>query len=179
MYRTRTLTHDEIRKLWAADSVHTPLLKFLLLTGQRIGEAQNALWEDIDGDRWNIPAENSKNNRPHWVPIVAITKKLLKSIPRNRDHIFGIRSTTGTQAWLRRWCGREGINPRFTPHDLRRTLVTDLNELGLEPYIVEKLVNHSMSGVMAVYNKADYAEQRIAAAELWSAHIGEIVGQGI
>lgn len=177
--RTRTLTHNEIRKLWASDSVHTPLLKFLLLTGQRIGEAQKALWLDIDHDRWTIPAENSKNNKPHWVPIVAASKKLLKSIPSGRDHIFGIRSTTGTQAWLRRWCGREGINPSFTPHDLRRTLVTDLNELGVEPYIVEKLVNHSMSGVMAVYNKADYAEQRIAAANRWENHIINIVAKSV
>jgi hypothetical protein len=36
----RVLEDDEIRLLWQTESDHAPLLKFLLMTGQRIGEAQ-------------------------------------------------------------------------------------------------------------------------------------------
>ena len=171
----RTLTEDEIKKLWYAESKHLPLFKFLLLTGQRIGEAQLATWPDIREDRWHIPAENAKNNKAHWVPITNAISDVLSPLPHNRTKIFATRSTTGTQAWLKRWCIREGIHPRFTPHDLRRTFVTELNELGVEPYVIERLVNHSMSGVMAVYNKAEYADERIAAAQLWGEHISKIV----
>ena len=171
----RTLTPKEIKRLWHAESQHLPLFKFLLLTGQRIGEAQLAVWSDIRDDRWHIPAENSKNNRAHWVPITDAISNVLSPLPHTRTKVFGTRSTTGTQAWLRRWCDREGINPRFTPHDLRRTYVTELNELGVEPYVIERLVNHAMSGVMAVCNKAEYAEERITAARLWSGHITKIV----
>jgi len=53
--------------------------------------------------------------------------------------------------------------------------VTEMNELGVEPYVIEKLVNHSMRGVMGVYNQAEYAEQRIVAAEKWSDHVISIV----
>ncbi len=174
----RTLTNDEIIKLWNAESQHLPLFKFLLLTGQRIGESQLANWSDIEGERWLIPAEHSKNKKAQWVPITDPIKEVLSALPRNRVKIFATRSTTGTQAWLKRWCERERIEPRFTPHDLRRTFVTELNELGVEPYVVEKLVNHSMSGVMAIYNKAEYAEERIVAAKLWSDHvIGIVEGQ--
>lgn len=173
--RARTLTNEEIKKLWATESPHSPLLRFLLLTGQRIGEAQKASWTDIVDDRWHIPAENSKNKKAHWVPIVGATRNLLDELPDNRDSIFATRSTTGTQAWLRRWCDKEKIKPRFTPHDLRRTMVTDLNDLGVEPYVVEKLVNHSMAGVMATYNRAEYASERIAAAEKWADHVVGIV----
>lgn len=176
----RTLIDDEIRKLWHVESEHAPLLIFLLLTGQRIGEAQLANWSDVENDRWLIPAENSKNKKAHWVPITDPVRGLLDALPRNRAKIFATRSTTGTQAWLRRWCDREGITPRFTPHDLRRTFVTELNELGVEPYVTEKLVNHSMSGVMAVYNKAEYAEQRFEAAKLWAERVLAIVsGQAV
>jgi integrase len=171
----RTLTEDEIKKLWLAESPHLPLFRFLLLTGQRIGESQLANWSDIDGERWLIPAEHSKNKKAQWVPITDPIKDILRTLPRNRTKIFATRSTTGTQSWLKRWCEREGIDPRFTPHDLRRTFVTEMNELGVEPYVIEKLVNHSMSGVMAVYNKAEYAEERIAAAKLWSEHVMALV----
>jgi hypothetical protein len=53
--------------------------------------------------------------------------------------------------------------------------VTELNELGVEPYVIEKLVNHSMSGVMAVYNRAEYAEERMVAAKLWADHVVALV----
>ncbi len=171
----RTLSDEEIIKLWNAESQHLPLFKFLLLTGQRIGESQLANWSDIEGKRWLIPAEHSKNKKAHWVPITDAVNDVLSTLPRNRAKIFATRSTTGTQAWLKRWCEREGIEPRFTPHDLRRTYVTELNELGVEPYVIEKLVNHSMSGVMAVYNKAEYAEERMVAAKLWADHVVALV----
>ena len=81
----------------------------------------------------------------------------------------------GAKSWLKRWCEREGISPRFRPHDLRRTFVTEMNELGVEPYVIEKLFNHSMNGVMAVYNKAEYADERIEAASLWGKHVIKII----
>ena len=43
---------------------------------------------------------------------------------------------------------REAVNrkavtpPRWTLHNLRRTLVTEMNELGIEPHVVEAMVNH-------------------------------------
>ncbi len=174
--RSRTLTNEEIKKLWYAESPCVPLLRFLLLTGQRIGEAQSANWLDIQEDRWHIPAEISKNGKAHWVPITGPIKDILNTLPSNCTKIFATRSTRRVQDWLKHWCEREGIDPRFTPHDLRRTFVTGLNEINdVEPYVVEKLTNHSLRGVMAVYNQAEYTEQRITAAEKWSDHVISIV----
>jgi integrase len=170
----RVLTDDEIRLLWQAESDHAPLLQFLLLTGQRIGEAQAALWTDVKDGKWYIPAENSKNKKAHWVPVTPAMQSILDSLPKDRRRIFKSISATATQGWLRRWCDRNKIQDRFTPHDLRRTYVTRMNDskdLKVEPYVVEKLVNHSMSGVMAVYNHAEYEEQRMEAAEKWSRYV--------
>ncbi|MEM7478563.1 MAG: tyrosine-type recombinase/integrase [Planctomycetota bacterium] len=171
----RVLTQDEIQSLWNSDSPHLQLLRFLLLTGQRIGEAQKAQWDDIRENRWIIPAVNSKNRIEHWVPLTRDAIEILDELDRNRRFLFAYRSTTGVQSWLRRWCDRNDIAPRFTPHDLRRTFVTGINELGVEPYIVEKMVNHKMSGVMAIYNKAEYESERTKAAELWASEIHSIV----
>ena len=65
--RKRILTDDEIRGLWNADDLkHLPLLRFLLLTGLRIGEAQAARLEWLTADGWlHLPAATMKNAKPH------------------------------------------------------------------------------------------------------------------
>ncbi len=175
--RARVLTDDEIRALWCTDSQHTPLLRFLLLTGQRIGETQLAIWDDIDGDRWTIPARNTKNGREHWIALPRQAEALLQELDRERRTVFGRATTTGVQAWLRRWADRQKITPRFTPHDLRRTFATRLNELGVAPHVVERILNHTLQGVMSIYNQAEYADERTEAMQLWADELEKIVAE--
>ena len=185
--RERVLTNDEIRLLWSAGHHHTDLFRFLLLSGQRIRETQLAQWEHIIGDRWFIPAANNKSSRDHWVALSRQAHDILDSIPNGRGKIFGTTSETAVQAYLKRWCSRNKIGENnqatkhqgsFTPHDLRRTFATRLNELKVGPHIVEKILNHKMSGVMVVYNQAEYEDERIAAMQLWADSLHDIT-QGI
>lgn len=166
--RKRVLTDAEIRALWHAESQHAPLLRFLLLTGQRIGEAQRATWSAIHGDRWRIPAEHAKNGRAHWVALSRQALALLRGLENGRELVFGTATDTGVQAWVRRWCEREEVEPAFTPHDLRRTFATRASDLGVLPHIVEKILNHTMLGVMAVYNHAEYETERAEAMQRWA-----------
>lgn len=65
--KTRTnFSNSEIKQFWGALKASTTsmLLKFLLLTGQRTGEARQVEWSEIDGDLWHIPASKSKNKVP-------------------------------------------------------------------------------------------------------------------
>jgi integrase len=175
--RDRVLTDEELRRLWQASSTHTPLLRFLLLTGQRIGEAQRATWSHVLGGRWHIPKEHSKNHRAHWVALSRQALALLRGQDQSRELIFGTATDTGVQAWLRRWCERERISPAFRPHDLRRTCATRLNTLGVLPHVTEKILNHTMQGVMAVYNRAEYEAERIEAMQRWADELDRILGQ--
>lgn len=63
---------------------------------------------------------------------------------------------------------------KFTPHDLRRTGATRLADLGVAPYVIEKILNHAMEGVLAVYNKAEYLEERRAALEMWGTKVEQL-----
>jgi integrase len=127
-------------------------------------------------DRWHIPKEHSKNHRPHWVALSRQALELLRAQDASRELIFGTATDTGVQAWLRRWCERERISPAFRPHDLRRTCATRLNTLGVLPHITEKILNHTMQGVMAVYNRAEYAVERIEAMQRWADELDRILG---
>jgi integrase len=173
--RARVLTDDEIRAIWNTDSQHTPLLRFLLLTGARIGEAQRMTWAHIEDDRWDVPAEHMKNGRLHTVMLSRQARRLLRAVKRDRELVFGSATDTGVQAWVRRWCEREKIAPRFCPHDLRRTFATRLNELGAPPHIVERILSHTLQGVMAVYNHATYEPERVAAMQKWADALDRIV----
>lgn len=173
--RTRVLTDVEIHQVWHTDSSHTPLIRFLMLTGQRIGETQLATWEHIAGDVWHIPAEIAKNGKAHWIYLPAAALAIIEAEDRQRRKIFGHTSNTATQAWLKRWCQRQQIEPAFTPHDLRRTFSTRLNGMGIPPHIVERMLNHTLEGVMRVYNLAEYTDERREAAVRWAIELERLV----
>ncbi len=173
--RERVLTDDELRLLWRDESNHVPLVRFLLLTAQRIGEAQSATWSHVRGDKWTIPAEHSKNGRAHWVSLSPQALAVLRDRPQDRPHLFADTSETAVQAWMRRWCERQKITEAFTPHDLRRTAATRMNDLGVAPHVVEKILNHTMQGVMATYNRAEYVDERTKAMLLWGKELARIM----
>lgn len=150
--RARVLSDDEIRLIWSVDHDHGRLLRFLLLTGLRIGEAQNG---EQEADRWHVSPQLSKNGRSHWVHL---TPTALAQLP------LLATTPTAVQSWVSRWLMREGIHDRFVPHDLRRTAATRLATAGTEPFIIERVLNHTLQGVMGTYNRAEYEPERIAAA---------------
>ncbi len=165
--RARVLTDDEIRLLWRIDHDNGRLLRFLLLTALRITEAQRG---DRDGDRWRVSADLAKNGRAHWVYL---TDSATAQLP------LPACGATAAQSWLRRWCERQGIEPRFTPHDLRRTAATRMADAGIAPFVVERVLNHTLEGVMSVYNHAEYAEERIEAAKTLERVILDVIGLSV
>ena len=175
--RARVLSNDEIKRLWRAKGPYTPLLRFLLLTLARIGEAQRATWSRVKLTRWEIPAEHAKNRRAHWVPLSQQALQVLWELPRDRELVFDQASPTAVQAWCRRFCEREGIKPAFTPHDLRRTAATRLGELGIAPHVVARMLNHTLpvSNAIGVYFRSELDQERIEASARWGAELAEIV----
>lgn len=181
--RERVLTDDEIKKLWAAtEGVGLGnLVRFLLVGGQRITETQLARWDEIDLQKrvWSIPAERTKSHRAHWVSLPPLAVDVLNALPRSDNNVFRNRTANGTQTWLREFCKREAIVPAFTPHDLRRTVATRMNELGVAPHVVEKIMNHAMAGVMRIYNRAQYEAERIEGQAKWAKSLSVLVATPI
>ena len=150
--RERTLTHEEIRDLWSWDHPNAALLRFLLITSLRISEAQKGYQ---NGDKWIVPAHHSKNKKEHWVYLTNSAKEQLKTP-------FEV-SPTAVQAWLKR--KQKFAEGRYTPHDLRRTASTLMHGKKVQPFIVERVLGHTMQGLMAVYNHEEYVPERTKAAK--------------
>ena len=173
----RVLSDDEILHVWHFDSRHRRLCRLLLLTGLRIGEMQTARWEHVVDQTLSIPEAHSKNKKSHWVHLPKLALAELGERGEPGDLILPHVTPTAVQAWMRRYCNSQGFEPAFTPHDLRRTFATRLNdELKVEPWIVEKMLNHKLVGVMAVYNHAEHTQQRVEAAEIWAAEVERLLG---
>ena len=59
-------------------------------------------------------------------------------------------------------------------HDFRRTARTHLEALGTPPHIAERCLNHKLKGVVGIYNRHDYFEERKAALQAWADLLTEL-----
>ena len=169
-------------------------VRFLLATGARVGELNKARWDQLDlGARtWTIPKENAKNGREHVVHLCPFALDQLETLAAHRFGDWLLSSRTGDapiedKALVKALRDRQREKPLkgrtkacatlrldggdWSPHDLRRTLSTRMGDLAVPPHVIERCLNHTMQGVMAVYNRADYAAERKDALERWGAQL--------
>lgn len=66
--------------------------------------------------------------------------------------------------------------PRWTPHDLRRTARTHMARIGILDEHAEAVLNHAKQGIVGVYNKYKYQQEKKAALIKWEAELMKIVG---
>lgn len=69
--------------------------------------------------------------------------------------------------------------PDWVIHDLRRTMASGMARLGVQLPVIERCLNHvsgSFGGIVGVYQRHSFADEKRAALETWSAHIESLVG---
>ena len=163
--------------------------KLLLLTMVRKSELYNATWSEINFSEalWTIPKERMKRRNPHLVFLSRQTLEIfiaLKTfaggsefvLPSRYDSDLPMSSATLNRvlALAYKAAQKNGEQlDKFGPHDLRRTASTLLHEAGYNTDWIEKCLAHEQKGVRAVYNKAEYREQRTAMLQDWADMIDE------
>jgi integrase len=215
--RERVLNDHELQVIWkhAGDDHYGSIIKLLILTGQRADEIASMRWSEItettvperrvtdtiklpqfNTKAIDLPAERTKNKKPHLVPLSKPAAAILAAQPQRatddgnlREFVFGI-GQRGFSGWSR--C-KERLDDRitkalgkpldhWTAHDARRTMSTLMNDrLGVLPHVVEAILNHissqgsGKSGVSGIYNKASYLRERAEAMALWATQVEAIV----
>jgi integrase len=182
--RDRVLSVAEIAAIWRAldDDHYGAIVKLLLLTGQRAMEIAGLQWSEIFDTQIVQPKERTKNGRMHIVPLSAPARSILVSQPRrDRELIFGIGKGpfSGWSNSKERLDGRIAEMtgsplPHWTHHDLRRTAATRMAEIGIQPHIIEAVLNHvsgHKSGVHGIYNLSTYESEKKAALDRWADHV--------
>ena len=189
MRRQRILTEDEIKSVWHAASdagMFGVLVKLLLATAQRREDWAEAKWSELtglDGDYplLTVPAARYKVGRVHEVPLPPLAVGLLQSLPRfaGSDWIFTINGTNPLSSFTRpkRKLDEASGVTGWTLHDLRRTGRTIMANLELADETAERVLGHSLGGLMATYNVSRHRKQKMAALVALEAEIERIVGE--
>jgi integrase len=190
--RDRVLTDLELALVWKESGVGDfgPIVKLLILTGCRREEIGGLKWSEIDLESGvlTIPGERTKNHRTHVLTLPSIAIDILRSIEggKARAHAFGARDG-GFHGWSfakvsldqRITIATKGNRlPRWTLHDLRRTMRTGLGKIGVQPHIAELAINHVRGGVEAIYDRHRYEREIKAALALWADHVLTLVNDG-
>jgi len=186
--RERVLSEEELVEIWlaAGDDEFGVIVKLLMLTGSRRQEIRGLEWTEVRLQRAliDLPERRTKNKRRHLIPLSEAALALLPACPENivDAHVFAPVHWGRKKDLLdKRILDRRGAPlSHWTLHDIRRTFVTNVNELGFaEPHIVEAIVNHisgSKAGVAGRYNHAQYLEQRREALDKWGRYLTGLVG---
>jgi integrase len=203
--RDRVLTDEEIRQLHrqipSADLMLTTAAAtwIALATCCRIGELLAASWEHVNLEQriWLIPAENSKNGKPHNVFLSDFATQQFESLkalngtsawcyPNNADTAPVCSKTVTKQLSDRQRQPSQGTMSRrsakpqalllsggkWTPHDLRRTGATIMTALGVLPEVAERCLNHTEENkVKRTYQRHSYSKEMTEAWRLLGEHL--------
>jgi integrase len=178
----RVLSNDELARIWRAckDDDYGRIVRLLILTGCRRQEIGSLCWSwiDLDQGTMTIPGTHTKNYCELVLPLTAMMREIIGSVPHmvDRDPLFGIRAE-GFTSWQRNPLDH-GIKKPWRVHDLRRSVATGMADLGIQPHIIEAVLNHvsgHKAGVAGIYNKAAYVREMRNALAVWSEHVASIV----
>jgi integrase len=196
--RERVLSDSEMKSIWQAlpECDYGRIVRLLFLTGQRREEIGGLRWSEIDKTQRliRLPGERTKNHRAHDVPLTKAAIAILNRQPvrDGRTFVFGdgprsnaqegtVPKAGGFQGWSKSKSVLDEKTSDMQPwrlHDIRRTVATRMADLGVQPHIIEAVLNHvsgHKAGVAGVYNRAAYAAEKVAALELWAKHIDRLV----
>lgn len=200
--RKRILSDEELRAFLTNSGACTRgreklwrIIMVLLLTGARRGELAHARWDEIDwkAKTWTIPDEHHKEDEGYICPLTdqALEQfRALQALGSKRRSIwvcpaFHAPGRAADPMQLSRRVSRclplfkkQSIEP-FTLHDLRRTVRTGLARLGVLPHIAERVLSHRQPGVVGVYDRYQYLDEKRAALEKWAAHVEALKTKGV
>ncbi|WP_338243782.1 tyrosine-type recombinase/integrase [Aurantiacibacter hainanensis] len=188
--RERVLDDAELAQVWeAANEMQTHpysgLVKMLILTGQRRGEIGGLRWKEVDLERAviEVPKERTKSGRNNLIPLSASMVELLGETPRLGDYVFSVsgENPLGNHSKLKKKLDAKITElsgsqlPDWTLHNLRRTVATGLQRLGIGSDMIEVVQGRTkMLGAGQRYQRYDYLEEKRAALLAWNEHVASL-----
>jgi integrase len=177
--RNRALSDDEVKKLLLACDdpdldPHGDIYQLLLLTGARAREVAEMKFDEVDGDKWMLPAARSKNKQAHLFPLSRQARAIIAAQRRltNSGFVFGWRRSFGHAK--KKLDAKMQLTEKWRTHDLRRTMAAGMQKLGVDWRVVEHCLGHKMPGISAVYQVHEYASEKREALQAWADHVEKL-----
>jgi hypothetical protein len=130
-----------------------------------------------------LSENRSPSNEVLHVPGRDQAAEILKALPRIDGSEFvltinGRHPIRGTHQVKRRIDALLPDMPPWVLHDIRRTVASGMARLGINLPVMEKLLNHvsgSFAGIVGVYQRHSFADEKRAAMQSWARHVEAIV----
>jgi integrase len=181
--RERILTDGELRAFMVGLEGESPktraALLLLVLLGQRLNETLHLAHADLhdtpSGAVWKMPRELHKGRRGHLVPLPPFALSIIRALPKKGSPLVlgGGANPSRLRSRATRAMEHAGMPnlPRWTLHDLRRTVASGCARLGTPPHVVEHLLGHAVPTLRQTYNLWSHIPEMRAALERWEAHV--------
>jgi integrase len=158
------------------------IFHLLALTGSRRNEITGLRWSEIKDDTIILGRDRTKAGEAHSIPLSPPALAILKELPRigPGDFVFtlnGRNPVTDLAASKEKLDGLIKI-PSWHTHDLRRTVATGLQRLGINLQVIEAVLGHvggSRSGIVGVYQRHSFDAEKRTALEAWAREVERII----
>ncbi|ECC4148253.1 tyrosine-type recombinase/integrase [Salmonella enterica] len=187
---TRVLSENELAKFlkWLPGSAYTAtiknVLRMTLWTGCRTGEVCAMAWQDVDLDKGTIHLKDTKTGVERYVQLSTQAVNFLKVLRLSTDkYLFPSQATKlpiqqkylTENSWRLRESGQMLDIPRWTPHDLRRTVRTGLSRLKCPNEVAEAILGHTKGGIEGVYNLYQYDAECKEWLQVWADYMDSLI----
>lgn len=184
--RERVLSDEELKAVWNAAGKlgwpFGPAIQLLILTGARRQEIGALRWTEIVDTQICMSGGRTKNGQPHSIPLAVPATIVLQRVPRiaDSDLLFTTNGKTPISGWskAKTEIGNLTHLAPWTIHDLRRTVATGMQRLGVNLQTIEAVLGHvsgSRSGVVGVYQRHSFDTEKRAALEAWGTYVAFLV----
>ena len=173
--RERILSDDEIGTLWTADGSFGALTKFALLTAQRKEKLLTMRFDDVRDGVWNIPKEKREKGNGELLRLPPMALDIIEERARacsGSDLVFA--GDVGL-AWAKLKFDKAHPMPHWTIHDLRRTARSLMAAAGVPEKHAERILGHVQQGVVGIYDRHAYLDEKADALLRLSNRIRDIV----
>lgn len=205
--RDRHLTDEELRLVWiAAGNMEWPwrdIIRLLILTGARLREVAHVSWSELNFPHrtWLIPSDRTKNEEAHLLPLTDSAMAIWTNLPlvsnanslvfpssvgtplsafskmkqKLDTSMLEVMHQEATAAGLP--VNSVAVDP-WRLHDLRRTLASGCQRLGIPLAVSEAILNHTSgtrSGIAGVYHVYKFEDEKRAALDAWAQHVNALV----
>ncbi|OWY13061.1 hypothetical protein B6V72_09650 [Thioclava sp. F34-6] len=183
--RERVLTLEEMKLIWKAtytlSSLTGPLVRLLMLTGQRRTEIAALKWSEINFKRNRILLSGSRMKNGNW-HITHLSAAALEELAIRRElstceYVFSSTGTTPVSGFTKIKLALlkhlpDDMEP-WTFHDFRTSFATHMSERGAAEAVVDRILNHAAAGsapsaVARIYNRAKHLPERREILDQWA-----------
>ena len=166
--RSRILSDDELRAVWKESERRGDrfgaVVRLALLTGQRREKIVSMRWSDVEGSTWKIRTEEGEKGNAGELVLPQVALAIINKQARvdGNLYVFAARAGShlnGFSVYKAELDTASGVTA-WRLHDLRRTARSLMSRAGIAPHVAERVLGHVQPGVLGVYDRHSYLEEK-------------------